>query len=672
VAKYEEVHLDYETRSAAELKTVGASAYFEHGSTDVWCAAYAFDDETDIKLWWFDDDPPQDLLDHIAAGKLVIAHNAAFERTCTNLLMTKKYGWPKITIEQTRCTAAMCRAMSLPGDLGRAAMALNLTEKKDAEGSRTMMQMAKPRGKNIPYEWWDLPQKRFVLGEYCKQDVRTEKGICEKVRVLDPVENRVWMLDQHMNERGVRIDVAAVKDAKFIAAHSLNKLNKEIAHLTRHEVGTVNSHGALKTWLGSQGYEVDSTDKEAMERLSEREDLTPLVRRVCGVRQEAGKSSVAKLESMLDRLSIDGRVRENLIFCAAHTGRWGGVGIQMHNFPRPEEWYEDDAHMANVFDVLSTRDPALVELLLGYPLHVIANALRGFVIADPGKVLLRADFSNIEGRVLAWLAREKWKLQAFRDFDTIVGFDEYGGKIRKGEDLYKLTAGGILGKPAKEVTKKERQERGKVPELALGFQGGVGAFQAMAKTYGVKIDDHEADLIKLAWREKNPNIKQYWYDIEDAAMSACVRRGVRVDVDRVSFAVAQKVLWCKLPSGRLKAYPDPQIREVETPWGETKEAVTYMAINSKTKKWERHKGYGGHFVENIVQAVARDVMRDAMLRSEEQGYPLVLTVHDELVAEVDEDRADVSAYEALLCELPAWADGLPVAAEGAANRRYGK
>lgn len=317
-----------------------------------------------------------------------------------------------------------------------------------------------------------------------------------------------------------------------------------------------------------------------------------------------------------------------------------------------------------------------LDMMFGSPLDVISQCLRSMLSAAPGNVLYAADFANIEGRVLAWLADEKWKLQAFRDYDTILGTDAKGKPIRKGPDLYLVTAAGILGKTIGEVTEEERQGSGKVPELACGFQGGVGAFQNMAKIYGVKYTDDRANAIKEAWREKHPRIRSYWGDVEAAALDAVMHPGQKVKAGPAGREVAYRIngsfLWCRLPSGRVLCYPYPKLKAKETPWGEMRDAVHYMAVNSTTNKWEETDTYGGKLVENVTQAVARDLLAQAMLRVEAAGYPIVLHVHDEIVAEVPEGTGDLKTYEALCAEVPSWAAGLPIATAGWTGRRYRK
>ena len=301
------------------------------------------------------------------------------------------------------------------------------------------------------------------------------------------------------------------------------------------------------------------------------------------------------------------------------------------------------------------------------PLSVVGDCLRGMIKAPSGRKIVAADYSNIEGRVLAWLAGETWKLDAFRAFDR-----------GDGPDLYKVTAGEILGINPKIVSKDQRQAYGKVPELALGYQGGVGAFQTMAVTYGVEVTDGEAERIRDLWRAKHPHIKDFWRDLEVAAIAAVRDPGTTHHARSIVFRVAGSFLFMRLPSGRFLAYAYPEIQNKEMPWCDDrghpvwKPSLSFMGVNSYTRKWERCFTYGGSLAENATQAAARDILADAMPRLEAAGYEVVLTVHDEVVAEVDEGFGSVDDFVRVMTDLPAWADGCPVAASGFEAERYRK
>ena len=606
--------------------------------------AYAKDDG-EVNVWTPGQPIPEVILNG-ASTQQFRAHNAQFERIIWREIMVKRYGFPPITMQQWHCTAAECRAMGLPGGLDGAAKALGLEHQKDTVGQRLMLRMSKPRTvqPDGTLTWWNTPDRVAKLIAYCKQDVVVERAIAAKVQRLTDAERAVYLLDQRINDRGVQIDTRLIEAAIDVVDAANEKANADLSELTNGAVTSITKNADLSNWLG-----VDSVAKAHVRDLLEK-DLPPNVRRVLELRQEVSKSSVAKLVAFMECRCSDSRVRGLLMYHGAATGRWSGRLVQPQNFPRG-----DFKHtvIEGAIPLVLNKDLEGIDALYGSVHSLISSMLRACFIAKPGHTLFSADYSAIEARVLAWLAGEKDVLDVFRS----------------GQDIYCHAATGIYGRTITPIDKDERQI-GKVAVLALGYQGGVKAFQSMASAYNLEIADEKADEIKNAWRKANARIVSWWAALENAALDA-VHSGVGV-APGVVFGVEDNWMWCQLPSGRKLWYSKPRLVERETPWGALRTSVKCDGVNSVTKKFEPFDLYGGLLAENIVQAVSRDLMASAMLRLEDAGYPIIMTVHDEVVAESSVEKGTLAEFTDILCKLPSWAKGLPLTAEGWTGQRYRK
>jgi len=670
------LHIDFESYSACDLKTAGLANYAADPSTGVHCLAYAFDDEPvqvmDSHCFWtpFNDDIHARVIEHVEAGGLVYAHNVAFELAIWNSVMVEHYEWPELKPEQCRCTMNMAYAMALPGALENAAPALGIAQRKDAAGKRIMLQLCKPKPDGTFWRYEDDPAKFEALYSYCKTDVEVERALHARLRELDPSEQRLWNLDYKINNHGLLVDLLAIDKAIALVASEKKRLDAEMLRTTGGVVGSCTEVQLLVKWIRAQGVEVKGVAKaDVLDALDG--DLPANVRRALELRKEAAKSSTAKLIAMKERASKDGRVRGCHQFHGASTGRWAGRGIQVQNFPRPRPTTKA-ADVEKMIALFSKPDQ--LDMLYGPTMDALADCLRGMIAAPPGKELIAVDFSAIEARVAAWLAGQESVLEIFRTH----------GKI------YEHAAAGIYNCKIEDIGKHDpRRQVGKVAILALGYGGGVGAFQSMAKNYNVRISDDEAEQIKQAWRATNPSITSYWYALEAAAMDAVTEGGIHSvgPVGRqVHFKKDGSFLWCKLPSGRLLCYPYPEIRTVTTPWGSERDALTFMSVVASGQKlkaipdanesgtWKRVSTFGGSVFENLVQAVARDLLAEALLRFDQHGATITAHVHDELVIEIDQNAGPdvLKKCEALMAEVPAWAPGLPLAAEGWRGPRYRK
>ena len=721
----DELHLDFETRSEADLKKVGAHAYFEHPSTRVLCAGYAFNRE-EPELWLPDDVfLPERVIEHIASGGIITAWNANFERLAWRHFMVPKiYRCPVVLDHQWQCTMTEAMSMNLPGMLKDAAPALGLEIIKDDEGHRLMMKMCKPRkarkGEDPSLTYWhEKPEDLLRLGQYCLQDVRVEAEIGRRLLRMRPSERELYLLDMKINDRGVFIDKGLCQAAEHIVDTATERLDDEMRRVTAGGVSACSNTSQLCIWLKSRGVDTDSVDREHIEDMLIL-DLPDDCRRALELRQEGSKTSTAKIVSMLRRQQEDGRMRGNLQFYGAHaTGRWAARGAQLQNLTRPQILGSKamkktplEEQIQSAIQCIYSGSSVVIELIYGQPLTLVADCVRSMICAPKGKILRSSDFSNIEGRGVAWESGQEDKLDAFRAYDTLV-LDEDGkpcpnGKgdfLREGPDLYLVAASGIYNVPISEAD--AHRQIGKVAELALGYQGGPRAFAKMAKAYGVRIAQHydgiwgmaaeefkdqallawddrgrktgmsregwlASEVIKLAWRAKNWKIAGYWKEVEEAAINAVKHDGTIQIAGKVKFRKVGSFLFCLLPSGRALCYPYPRLKETETPWGGTREQLRFKAVDQFTKRWQEKAAYGGHLVENITQAIARDVMAEAMVRVENAGYNVVLTVHDEIITEDPVGFGSMDEFNELMMTMPTWAAGFPISVGGWEGQRYRK
>jgi DNA polymerase len=679
------LHIDFETRSAADLREVGLHRYARHPSTDVWCLSWAIGD-AEPQVWAPGMPVPPALAAHVAAGLPVHAWNVAFELEIWNEICVKRYGFPELLAEQAFCTMAQSYAMGLPGGLEDAAYATGVRFQKDTEGRALMLRMCRPRSRAgvTPIVWWNEPEKLTRLYSYCQQDVRVERAVGERLMPLSDKERKVWLLDRKINLRGVQLDMESVRGAIDMAEQVKVACDEEMAKITGGAVQTVTAVIALKGWMAAQGVETTSVAKQAIvDLLNQGNDDSPddtlpeHVAKALRLRQEAGKASTAKFDVMAARAGEDGRLRGAYQYHGAASGRWAARGVQVHNLPRD---MPKAAVVEKVLALVRKRDWRAIDMIYGPPLTVLSRCLRSFFVAPSGKKLISGDWSNVEGRGQAWFAGEDWKLKAYAAADAGTG-----------PGLYELAYSRMFNVPVESVQNpSEERQIGKVSELAFGYQGGVGSFKTMAKAYpeiSGKVSDKQADGFKHAWRGAHPRIKQAWADIQRAAIAAVSTPGEKYVVGlpgrEAAFRMAGSFLWCLLPSGRAICFPYPKVLE-----GDFGPQLTYMCVPSADDRkkhkiihdaangpnWVRVGTYGGALFNRIVQGFCRDFLADCMLALDDAGACIVLHTHDDINLEVDETRAEGArgAMQSMMRAVPSWAAGFPLFAECKIMERYGK
>lgn len=660
------VTLDFETRSACDLKKAGAFVYSCDPTTDVICMSYKIGDNGAIKTIPFiflseQNRQAKNFLQYTVINDLLncaknpdyifVAHNAFFEQVIYKNVLVKRYGWPEIPIERWRCTAAKAAACALPRNLENACLAINLPIKKDMDGRRLILKYCKPRKtKDGSLKWWDDENDFKRIIQYCEQDVAAEYLLDNALPDLHPDEQVTWFLDQKINMTGVRVDTKAVDTCLELIQAENRRLQNEVDDVTGGILFTsVRQRNEVLNFIRSEGYDLPDLRAKTVQDALNEGLISGDAKIILELRQITSKTSTAKYSAFKARAGEGSRVRDLLLFNAASTGRWGGMGIQPQNFPRGSIKDTDAA-----IDVILDNDLEWLRFLYGNPMEVFSSCLRGMITATPGKTLYVADYASIETRVLFWVAGNEIGLNAYRD----------------GQDLYKIMAAAIYKKSVKEITKPERQ-LGKTAILGCGYGMGAKKFLATCLQQGIDVSEEMAEQAVKSYRELYEAVPTVWKNYEKAACIAVAEKR-KVAINKVIFSVKDNFLWCQLPSGRKLAYYAPQLIEKDMPWGEKRPVLHYMAVNSLTKKWGLESTYGGKITENIVQAISRDLMRDAMLRMDAKGFTVLLSVHDELVCEQDENFMSVHDYEQLMAENPPWAKGAPIAVEGFKNFRYKK
>ena len=643
--------IDIETYSDVDLSKCGVYKYVE-GDFHILLFAYAFDDE-DVKIVDLacGEELPQEVLDAIDDPNVIKwAWNAQFERTCIGHYLGRV-----LSPDSWRCSMVQAASLSLPLSLKEAAKALKTGEQKDKAGENLIRYFSVPckptksnggRTRNLPEH---NPEGWQQFKDYCMQDVRTERDIRKRLEVFPLMEHEwdYYHMDQRINDRGVLIDKKLVEQAIACDLMLSDAMTKKAYELTGLE--NPNSVSQLKTWLQERGIEIDSLGKKEVAAM-----ITDLDKHSCDqealdmlkLRLQMAKSSVKKYQAADRCTCADGRARGLFQFSGANrTQRWSGRNIQLQNLPQNHISTLDEAR-----ELVKMGCFDMVESIYGNTPDILSQLIRTMLIAKPGCKFIVADFSAIEARVLAWLAGEEWRMEAFKN----------------GEDIYCASASQMFGVPVvKHGINGELRQKGKVAELACGYGGAAGALISMGALDMGLSEEELPDLID-DWRNSNPKIVQFWWDIEKAAIETIKDHKDR-QVGRIGVSFSNNTLWLQLPSGRRLAYVKPKLQ----PNRFGRLSITYEGLG-QNNKWSRIETYSGKLVENITQATARDLLAEAMWRIENAGLDIVGHVHDEVILEVPEDDVTVEKVCQIMNQNPKWADGICLSSAGYSGSYYFK
>lgn len=649
--------VDFETRSSLDLKLVGAYRYATDPSTRILCMAYKLPNQ-DVKLWHPGLDAPNDLFFWVEDGGLVEAHNAEFEFVIWNFV-GRRMGWPALHWSQLICSAAKSAAMGLPRALEDVCDVLDTVIKKDQDGKKIMLRLSKLKkpSKKDPDCFDDDPEKRKKLYSYCIDDVLSEQGVSEMLPDLTPRQQKFWAMTARINERGVHCDVELSRIAYNFAKRFEIDIQRELKIISKGLVSTAKQVAKIKAYLEARGFVIENLQAKTIDAFLMASPELPFdVRRILEIRQAINKSSVGKFSKMLSTAGADQRIRGTLLFHGAGTGRDAGRLIQPQNYPRGVGKKGDE-----ILAVLALDDYELFKERYPNVFQALSNCLRGMLRAGPGNTLLAGDFAGIEARGVMWLAGQDDALEDYRN----------------NVDQYIKMASNIYNKPIQEIN-KDSVERflGKQSVLGSGYGMGKDKFKITCAGYGVDVSIELAEKAVKTYRNTFYKVPQMWRNYEAAFINAIERPGRVFKANKCSFYVDGAWAFIVLPSGRRIAYKDPQLVTSQSPWGERKQIV-YWAEDTQTKQWRPEKTYGGKITENICQAVSFDLMIEACARHEMNDFPIVMRVHDELIAEVkdegdEKNQRNLNEFMRLMKVLPPWAEGFPIEVEGHYGERYRK
>ncbi len=630
------ISIDIETYSSVNLTKSGVYKYCEADDFEILLFAYSVDGgEVKVVDLAMGEKIPLPVLNALTDENVMKwAFNAQFERICLS-----KYIGKHMTAKAWRCTMVWAATLGLPLSLEGVGAVLGLEKQKLTEGKELIRYFCTPGklrdGTTIRHLPQDAPERWEQFKKYNIRDVEVEMSIQKRLSKF-PVSETEWqnyILDQEINDRGIMLDMDLVESA----IECDNEMRESNLQTAREITGLENPNSTvqLKEWLSEQGVETETLSKDAVEELLS--EATDNVAEMLNIRKQLAKSSVKKYTAMETAVCKDSRARGLIQFYGANrTGRYAGRLIQVQNLPQN---HLPDLEQARTLVKRGFYND--IEMLYDFVPFVLSELIRTAFVPKPGCRFYVADFAAIEARVIAWLAGESWRQDVFAN----------------GGDIYCASASQMFHVPVeKNGVNGHLRQKGKIAELALGYGGSVGALKAMGALQ-MGIDESELQPLVDAWRQANTKIVRFWYSV-DSAVKACIKERHDTKTHGISFSLQSGILFITLPSGRRLAYVKPRI-------GENRfggESVTYEGI-SGAKKWERLESYGAKFVENIVQATARDILAEAMLRLNTSGFDIVMHIHDEAVIEAAPETS-LGEICRVMGQTPAWADGLILRADG--------
>lgn len=652
-----ELGIDIETYSSNDLTTGGVYKYIEAEDFTILLFAYSIDGAPAVcvQLACGEELPPEIRAALTDPEVTKTAFNATFERLC----ISKYLGMDRpMDPAQWKCTMVRAARMGLPLSLAQCGEVLKLEDRKMSEGKaliryfscpnkvkkQGMVRMIRHRPESDPEKW-----ATFV--KYNIRDVDVEQAILKKVRRLEvpKFDEDLYVADQEINDRGVLVDQVLVNNAARFDAEYKDELLAQAKELTGME--NPNSPAQLKIYLNKvTGLSIESLNKKDMEDLDQQLMFWPRAQKMLKLRKEMAKTSNKKYNAIQECMCKDGRVHGLLQFCgAARTGRWAGRLVQLQNLPQNHLVDLDYAR-----NLVKQGDLDEFEMNYSNVTQVLSELIRTAFIAKPGCIFHVCDFSAIEARVIAWVAGEKWVIDAFKH----------------GKDIYCETASKMFNcKVEKHGENADLRPKGKVAVLGLGYGGGVAALEAMGGAKLGLTQDEEKSIVKM-WRNSNPHIVKLWENVERAAISA-IQTGNTVVVNRgIEISKKWGMLCIKLPSGRTICYPRAEVGvEKDDGWRGDHPIIEYEGLNQITKKWGKIRTYGGKLTENIIQAIARDILGTVILRAKSKDLNVVFHIHDEIIVEASKDQT-LENVEALFSEPIEWCPGLPLKGAGYSTPYY--